>query len=91
VTRRQTRWTLAYELTKSQDAANAALNATIAQKMNEGFTPQPAEAAAAKTHMAGAENIWEGINSAGLEFEAHYGYGAPNWWVFSQQENTASG
>jgi hypothetical protein len=41
--------------------------------------------------MAGAENIWEGINSAGLEFEAHYGYGAPNWWVFSQQENTASG
>jgi hypothetical protein len=78
-------------LTKSQDAANAALNATIAQKMNEGFTPQPAEAAAAKTHMAGAENIWEGINSAGLEFEAHYGYGAPNWWVFSQQENTASG
>jgi hypothetical protein len=86
-------WTLAYELTKSEDAANAACNATIAQKMNEGFTPTPALVAALKTEPAfkGYEGIWVGANSTGLGFEVGYGNGAPNWWVFSQQENVASG
>ena len=82
-----------YELTKSEDAANAAFNATIAQKMNEGFTPTPALVAALKTEPAfkGYEGIWVGANSTGLGFEVGYGNGAPNWWVFSQQENVASG
>jgi hypothetical protein len=73
-------WTLVYELTKSEDAAKAAESATIAQKMNEGFTPLPA---ALKTQSASYEGIWAGVHSAGLYFEVSYGYGAPNWLIHS--------
>jgi hypothetical protein len=83
-------WTLTHELAKSEGDAKAAVDATIAQKINAGFTLKPEETAALKTQMAGTVGVWEGVNSAGEIFLVYYEYASDLWWVELQQSHASA-
>jgi hypothetical protein len=80
--------TIVIELTTSQAQAKQLYDQTVAQKINEGFTPRPDFAAATKAQFPYYTEVWGGQQN-GLQFYVMY-YSdsnvSPSWLFMTQSQ-----